>query len=231
MGILNLLLKRYHGNTFSKSYYFSLLSTERGQTFVVKENIYLPEIYRICEVHGPCDGLLCLQVTNDKEEGIGNYLHFILSFDFANEKFSTISLPNFGGSFEHFNLEILDFNGLLGAFVFTNEGDEKSFDLWVMNNGLWTREFSIGPISGVHMPLGFSENGELFLEGSNRELLLFDPTTRATKNLGIHDHPEVMRLIAYVESLVPLNGTSELEEHVVRQSIGHHQIDIGNKQV
>ncbi|XVF79231.1 hypothetical protein PTKIN_Ptkin14bG0204000 [Pterospermum kingtungense] len=350
MGILNLLLKRCHGNTFSESYYFSLLSTEKGQNFVVKENIYLPEIYRICEVHGPCNGLLCLQVTDDKvalwnpstreikflpqptiqpppphddieffsihtsfspigfgfdsnsedykvatfvdhcfrdeegrsfldcrsqvhlyslksdswkeiphpnertfvsgnsffnsyidgvyywfaidqEEGIVNYLHFILSFNFANEKFSTISLPNFGGSFEHFNLEILDFNGLLGAFVFPNEGDEKSFDLWVMNNGLWTKEFSIGPISGVHMPLGFSENGELFLEGSNHELLLFDPTTQEIRNLGIHDYPEVMRLIAYVESLVPLNGTSELEEHVVRQAVGHHQIDMGNKQV
>ncbi|XWS73990.1 hypothetical protein CRYUN_Cryun02cG0176900 [Craigia yunnanensis] len=39
----------------------------------------------------------------------------ILSFDMANEKFSTLPLPNFGGSLAQYNMELLNFNGSLGA--------------------------------------------------------------------------------------------------------------------
>ncbi|XVF79229.1 hypothetical protein PTKIN_Ptkin14bG0203800 [Pterospermum kingtungense] len=125
--------------------------------------------------------------------------YFILSFDFAEEKFSTSPVPNFSGSLEHHELELLDFNGLLGAFVFPKKGAEKSFDLWVMKNGSWTREFNIGPISGAEWPLGFWKNGELFLRGSNHDLLLFDPANHELKNLGIHayTHPRKMQLITY----------------------------------
>ncbi|XVF79237.1 hypothetical protein PTKIN_Ptkin14bG0204700 [Pterospermum kingtungense] len=216
------------------SHYLSVLSTEKGQNFAVKGNIYFPENHAIYRVNGPCNGLLCLEATDHKvalwnpstreirflpqptiqlpppDDGIeffqiftgfswicfgfdsnsedykvarfvvhyfedeegrryiygvyywiateegeirSNRFHFILSFDFAIEKFSTIPLP-FGGSLEHFDLELLDFNGSLGAIVFPKEGDGRSFNLWVMNNGSWTREFSIEPFSGVDRPLG-----------------------------------------------------------------------------
>ena len=93
----------------------------------------------------------------------------------------------------------------------------------------WSRKFSIESVSGVERPLGFWENGELFLEGLNHQLLLFDPANGELKNLGIHAYQETMQLVAYVESLVPINGRSEHEEHIIRQPAGDHQIDIETK--
>ncbi|XP_017983735.1 PREDICTED: F-box protein At3g07870 [Theobroma cacao] len=152
-------------------------------------------------------------------QATGNSDYLILSFDMANENFSTLPLPTFGGSLAQYYLQLLDFNGSLGAIVYPREGTEKSIDLWVMN-GSWTRQFSIESVSGVERPLGFWKNGELFLESSNHELVLFDPATRELKNLGIHAYQNTMQLIAYVESLVPINGRSEQEEHIIRRRAG-----------
>ncbi|KAL4366922.1 hypothetical protein GQ457_05G034630 [Hibiscus cannabinus] len=142
--------------------------------------------------------------------------YIILSFDMVNETFSTLPLPEFDGGFEQCNLELLNYNGLLGAIVYPLEGTPKSFDLWVMN-GFWTKQFSIESVPRVERPLGFWKNGELFLESSDNELVLFDPSTREFKNLGIHSYKE-MQIVAYVESLVSINGRSEHEEHVIRRT-------------
>ncbi|KAK9030094.1 hypothetical protein V6N11_031528 [Hibiscus sabdariffa] len=80
-----------------------------------------------------------------------------------------------------FYSHLLDFNGLLGAP-------------------------SIESVPGVEMLLGFWKNGEFFIE-----LVLFDPSTRELKNLGIHASKWTMQITAYVESLVPINGRSEHE--------------------
>ncbi|XVF58326.1 hypothetical protein PTKIN_Ptkin07bG0057100 [Pterospermum kingtungense] len=95
----------------------------------------------------------------------------------------------------------------------------------VMNNGSWTREFIIESVCGVERPLGLWGNNELFFEGSNHELMLYDRATGELKNLGIFDHWKTMRLFPYVGSLVPLNGKAELEEHLT------HQPNIKNKEV
>ncbi|XP_039005094.1 F-box/kelch-repeat protein At3g23880-like [Hibiscus syriacus] len=60
---LNLLLKRSHGNTHDDIYYFSQLSTEKGQNFSVNHNIRLPFFennFYAPLIYGPCNGLLCL---------------------------------------------------------------------------------------------------------------------------------------------------------------------------
>ncbi|KAL4367511.1 hypothetical protein GQ457_05G034640 [Hibiscus cannabinus] len=139
--------------------------------------------------------------------------YIILSFDMVNEMFSTLPLPEFDGGFEQCHLHLLNYNGLLGASVYPSEGTLKSFDLWVMN-GFWTKQFSIESVPGVERPLGFWKNGELLLDSSDNELVLFDPSTREFKNLGIHSYKEPL-MVAYVESLVPINGRSEHEEHIL----------------
>ncbi|KAK8654652.1 hypothetical protein V6N13_107259 [Hibiscus sabdariffa] len=102
---------------------------------------------------------------------------------------------------------------------FDMEGTEKSFDLWVVN-GSWTKQFTIDSVPGVERVLGFWKNGELFLESSDHELVLFDPSTRELKNLGIHAYMGTMHISAYVENLVPINGRSEYEEHIIRRLPG-----------
>ncbi|KAK8556443.1 hypothetical protein V6N13_064475 [Hibiscus sabdariffa] len=142
--------------------------------------------------------------------------HLILSFDMVNEKFSTLPLP-LPQTLDGFYSHLLDFNGLLGAIFYPGEGIEKSFDLWVMNES-WTKQFSIESVPGVEMLLGFWKNGEFFIESSDHELVLFDPSTRELKNLGIHASKWTMQITAYVESLVPINGRSEHEGRIIRDA-------------
>ncbi|XVF79245.1 hypothetical protein PTKIN_Ptkin14bG0205500 [Pterospermum kingtungense] len=217
MGILNLLLKRCHGNTFSESYYFSLLSTEKGQNFVVKENIYLPEIYRICEVHGPCNGLLCLQVTDDK----------VALWNPSTREIKFLPQPTIQPPPPHDDIEFFSIHTSFSPIGFGFDSNSEDYKVATFVDHCFRDEegrsfldcrsqvhlYSLKSDSWKEIP---HPNERTFVSDSNHELLLFDPTTRETKNLDIHDHPEVMRLIAYVESLVPLNGTSELEEHIVR---------------
>ncbi|PPE02900.1 hypothetical protein GOBAR_DD00060 [Gossypium barbadense] len=166
-----------------------------------------------------CVGIGFDSQNGDYKVAIGDSDYLILSFDMVNEKFSALPLPEFGGSLAEYYLELLDFNGLLGAIIYPREGTDKSFDLWVMN-GSWTKQFSIESLPRVERPLGFWKNGELFLESSDHELVLFDPSTRELKSLGIHAYQETMQIITYVESLVPINGRSEREELIIRRPAG-----------
>ncbi|KAE8674675.1 Detected protein of unknown function [Hibiscus syriacus] len=145
--------------------------------------------------------------------------NLILSFDMVSEKFSTSPLPESGRSLEQYYLELLDFNGLLGVIFYPIEGLDKSFDLWVMN-GSWTKQFSVESVLGLERPLGFWKNGELFLESSDQELVLFDLSIQELRNLGIHAYQKTMHITTYVESLVPLNGRSEHEECIIRRPDG-----------
>ncbi|KAK8664354.1 hypothetical protein V6N13_084147 [Hibiscus sabdariffa] len=129
----------------------------------------------------------------------------------VNEKFSTLPLPQ---TSEGFYSPLLDFNGLLGAIIYPVEGTEKSFDLWVMNES-WTKQFSIESVPGVEMLLGFWKTGELFIQSLDHQLVLFDPSTRELKNLGIYAPKWSMQITAYVESLVPINARSEHEGRII----------------
>ncbi|TYJ16448.1 hypothetical protein E1A91_A10G254300v1 [Gossypium mustelinum] len=140
----------------------------------------------------------------------GAYLDFrglILSFDMGNEKFSILPIPEFVGSFPEYYVDLLVFNGSLGAIV-TSEG-------------LWTKQFNIKSISGVVRPLGFGKNGDLFLRDTNDEVLRFDASTQELKELEINTYLDHLRfsisLHAYLESLVRINGIQEIEKYVIRQ--------------
>ncbi|KAK8556444.1 hypothetical protein V6N13_064476 [Hibiscus sabdariffa] len=116
------------------------------------------------------------QLSTEKGQSFsatGSFGDLILSFDMVNEKFSTLPLPQ---TLDGFYSHLLDFNGLLGAIFYPGEGIGKSFDLWVMNES-WTKQFNIESIPGVEMLLGFWKNGEFFIESSDHELVLFDPST------------------------------------------------------
>ncbi|KAL4291543.1 hypothetical protein GQ457_14G007420 [Hibiscus cannabinus] len=78
----------------------------------------------------------------------------ILSFDMVKERFSTLSLPEFNGAFVDYELQLVNFNGVLGAFIYPYVGILKCFEIWVMS-GSWTKLFSIESISLADRPLGF----------------------------------------------------------------------------
>ncbi|KAL4376371.1 hypothetical protein GQ457_02G038630 [Hibiscus cannabinus] len=142
----------------------------------------------------------------------------IFSFDMSAEKFSTFPFPEFGGPLDYYLFRVLEFNGSLGVIIYPSQGPEKSFDLWVMNGAYtWTKQLCIEPIPGVETPLGFWKNGDLFLETSDHQLALFHHHTGELKTLGINTFLGSMCVVAYAESLVPINGTSEHKDYIIRQ--------------
>ncbi|XP_017984402.1 PREDICTED: F-box/kelch-repeat protein At3g23880-like [Theobroma cacao] len=141
----------------------------------------------------------------------------ILSFDVAEEVFSTSCLPNFGMSKAECFWYIASFNEALATIVHPIRGMEKCYDIWVLNGYLWTKQLTIGPILGVGRPLGFWKNGELFLESENHDLVMFDPCTGELQDFGIHMPMCSTQLVVYAESIVPIKGSSEYKANITRE--------------
>ncbi|XP_038704670.1 uncharacterized protein LOC120000618 [Tripterygium wilfordii] len=121
-----------------------------------------------------------------------------LTFDFANEVFERLPLPDFDES--RYDCVISSFNGLPAAIIYNNgyssfEGFTGSvyddhywknantqFDVWVMTEygvkEYWVKLHSVGPFSGVEWPLGLSNNGWLFLANPTGQLLFCDASTK-----------------------------------------------------
>ncbi|KAG4181440.1 hypothetical protein ERO13_A10G227233v2 [Gossypium hirsutum] len=182
------------------------------------------------EIPSPDFTPTCTTLGNNYVDGIcywktetGAYLDFrglILSFDMGNEKFSILPIPEFVGSFPEYYVDLLVFNGSLGAIVYPSQRIDTSFDLWVTSEGVWTKQFNIKSISRVVYPLGFGKNGDLFLRDTNDEVL-FDASTLEIKKLEINTYLDhfwfAISLHAYLESLVRINGIQEVEKYVIRQ--------------
>ncbi|XVF45943.1 hypothetical protein PTKIN_Ptkin02bG0248500 [Pterospermum kingtungense] len=128
---------------------------------------------------------------------------FVLSFDYADEKFSSFPLPEGYVSGEH-DAHLLEFGGSLAAVVYPVNENDTPFHIWVWNGESWTKKFDIEPVPGVELLLGFSKNGEqMFLEGSDHQLLLYDRASKGLKDTGVRSgQPAIMQLIHYTESSV-----------------------------
>ncbi|KAL4388686.1 hypothetical protein GQ457_09G013850 [Hibiscus cannabinus] len=69
-------------------------------------------------------------------QAIGDSGDLILSFDMVNEKFSTLPLPQFGGTLAQYYLQLLDSNGFLGAIIYPREGTHKELFLESLDHEL-----------------------------------------------------------------------------------------------
>ncbi|XVF45790.1 hypothetical protein PTKIN_Ptkin02bG0235000 [Pterospermum kingtungense] len=89
-------------------------------------------------------------------------------------------------------------------------GLSVTFDIWVWNGDSWTQKFTTEPVPDAERLLGFSNKGEqMFIEGSNIQLLLYECTTKEMKDIGIRDDIEgTMHVTHYVETSVQLSGGS-----------------------
>ncbi|KAK8497430.1 hypothetical protein V6N12_016956 [Hibiscus sabdariffa] len=167
---------RFVTNSFSYDYYGGIYYTGQVDLYSLKGNSWK-------EISDPG---VNVQPSAEFDVYVDRFCYW-LSFDMDNERFSTLPLSEFDVGLEQHNLLPLNYNGLLGGIYYPREGTLKSFDLWIMSRS-WTKQFNIESVSGVERLLGFWKNGELFLESSDDELVLFDPSTRELKNLGIHSY-------------------------------------------
>ncbi|XVF45788.1 hypothetical protein PTKIN_Ptkin02bG0234800 [Pterospermum kingtungense] len=135
---------------------------------------------------------------------------FIVSFNFADEEFSTFPIPECD-IWRDDDVQLIEFDGSLAIAIYPPPSNaERHFDIWVWNGISWTKKFTTEPLRCVLRLLGFSKNGKhMFFEGSNYQLLLYDLETKELKDTGIHDdHRGTLQLIHYVESSAQLSGKS-----------------------
>lgn len=140
---------------------------------------------------------------------------YILSFNFGDESFSCVGLPDTGHSKEWQGVDLVEFDGSLGCVVWSmyeclKSGwwGKRAFEVWVMKgDGLWSREVMVPPVE-CSRALGFLSNGVLLFEkpGKGAPLKVYDLCSNSFKDFhNITTYCGKMELFPYVESRVPMN--------------------------
>ncbi|KAJ4714217.1 F-box protein [Melia azedarach] len=106
-----------------------------------------------------------LELKNDSHPGI-------ISFNLGDEEFQEIQGPPIPESAE-VTLDVYN-DSLCVLFLDTNI---HRFEAWVLKNGNWIKEFTVGPFIGFYKPLQFWKKGSFFVELNTRQLLLYEPST------------------------------------------------------
>ncbi|KAJ4713972.1 F-box protein [Melia azedarach] len=127
----------------------------------------------------------------------------ILSFDMKDEVFQEIKTPCNPKSTLG---ELALFNDSLSLLVLDEK--EKCFDLWLMKERCWTKQFTVGPLLEVYEPLALWKKDSFFVESSNGELLLYDTSTQEMRDLGLRCL--WFSIYIYRESLITLKGEDSL---------------------
>ncbi|KAF9602110.1 hypothetical protein IFM89_025155 [Coptis chinensis] len=200
------------------------LSTDSWRTIdvVLTDEIVLPDTcVRSCSQALYRNEIFCwLGTGNLRENGSlkGNQ-RMILSFDFGNQVFGSMPLPDSMKSihclhcFEDKVLAILREN--IACIVLCSLTPEITtwdydFEIWVMNEfGVkesWTKLYTVGPFS-IPRQKGFSKNGEFLFTSDSTCLCLYDLFTREKKIIRIEDFGSI-QVVFYKESLVSTTSAS-----------------------
>ncbi|XP_059670642.1 putative F-box protein At1g32420 [Cornus florida] len=182
--------------------------------------IFEADLTRVCYVHdsicSTCLNGVYYWLTSELGKldwSTTYYYNAILTFDLSNEFFGYILGPQ---DIPILNLgTLIIYNDSVSVISFNPHEVEKYFDIWVMEEeSCWTKELTIGPFLDVERALGFWKNGELFLETTTLDLVLYNPNIQETKdfqNRGLYKL-ESLRIFMYKESLVSVNGANEYSE-------------------
>ncbi|XP_059670643.1 putative F-box protein At3g16210 [Cornus florida] len=176
--------------------------------------LFEADLSRVAYVHdsiySTCLSGLYYWLTSELGWHQTHYYNAILTFDLSTEVFGDIPGPQ---DIPKSKLGILIIhNDSISVLCFDPREVHKYFDIWVMKQeGCWTKELTIGTLVDVERALGFWKNGELFIETSTSDLILYNPNIQETKdfqNRGLYKM-ERLRIFIYKESLVSINGGNE----------------------
>ncbi|KAF9591919.1 hypothetical protein IFM89_010277 [Coptis chinensis] len=185
----------------------------------------LPVIFILSDPKAPYrNGTYCWLVRNDdlsQHERIGE--KYILTFDFRNEVFGSLPLPDVDSvdCFPHLAIVRENLACIYNVETYCDITDEWwpwECEIWVLNEyGVkesWTKLYTVRPftISG-HITysarkMGISKNGEFFLIFWNKQICTYDLVTQEIKKLDVHGYinPSSIEVAAYKESLVSIKG-------------------------
>lgn len=139
----------------------------------------------------------------------------MISFNMSDEVFQTTPLPGV--------CSVTIYGGYLKSFAVLNESialilfpckDVQCFEIWLLtefgNKESWTKLYTIGPISGLAFPLGFSKNGAFFMRNKFGQLIFSDPISREIRNIQVQGIASSLEVLVYKESLVSIDGGNDL---------------------
>lgn len=136
--------------------------------------------------------------------------HNIIAFDFSDEVFRTTPLPRLSENGDNNGSTITLLNGhvALLAFFGSEMNAKCCLEIWVLFEfGVkesWTRVTTIGLPMDLERPLGFWKRGELFMENSEGQLVLYDPFTKTKKNLQIDSIKRTFQIALHTQSSVAI---------------------------
>ena len=142
----------------------------------------------------------------------------IVSFDFGDEVFEIIPMPNNVPTVEKEWDTLAEWTKIAVwneslVLLFYTVLDPIVIDMWVLNaysGGVrgaysWTKLMTIGPLEGISYPLAFWDADELFMETKEGEVIFYN-----LRSQELNDHTVCLepfnrnRLVAYTKSLVPI---------------------------
>ncbi|KAL5748745.1 hypothetical protein ACOSQ2_026042 [Xanthoceras sorbifolium] len=128
----------------------------------------------------------------------------VVSFNLSDELFEEIQGPFSNQSSDKFFLGL--YNNSLSLMLSDYKTTDICFDIWVMKEGFWTKQLTIGPLQGVIDILGFWKNGDILIKSdfinALRYLLSYNLNTQKICDSGIFMYSDVFR--RYKESLVTI---------------------------
>ncbi|KAK7838353.1 f-box protein [Quercus suber] len=123
----------------------------------------------------------------------------IVAFDFSTEVFNMTPLPDKSVIGSWRSLVLL--NGFIAMVIYSSMSDNLGFEIWVLLEfGVeesWTKLLTIDPSLDLKRPLLFWKSGQIFMENTKGQLVLYDPFTQTTKNFQLDGHEGPLRVVPY----------------------------------
>ncbi|XP_030963245.1 F-box/kelch-repeat protein At3g23880-like isoform X3 [Quercus lobata] len=167
-------------------------------------------MFQCCNGAAFINGAVHFQVTDRINTRGLEVCPFILSFDFGDEVFRMISLPEFVLRAQ-LQFEIFGFRGSLSLVCYTRMFS-NCCSIWVMKEydvvKTWSKLCTVDLCGVIRRVLGLRKNGHVIVEAdlnTDAKLFSYDPQSRQVKNLGIYGQSFNSCADNYVESLVLLN--------------------------
>ncbi|XP_050384301.1 F-box/kelch-repeat protein At3g06240-like [Argentina anserina] len=139
---------------------------------------------------------------------------FILSFDMGNELFHMILIPDLADGCKVVTLA--KWKEFISLLTYQEQiGVPQSYEMWVIDNGSWTKYLTIGPVEGDRIPLLFWNSDKLLMVTDNDgHIVSYNTSTKILKYLPINFMIDVYnsQALVYVDSIVSINGGNILED-------------------
>lgn len=142
----------------------------------------------------------------------------LVSFDMHKEVLRSISLPDIKKQKRTHDWNVVQFHDSLAMIVYPHWGlENKRLSVWTMDDedvcgekkGCWTRKVACEVNFAIVWPYAYLKTGEIVAK-SIRGLLVYDPESKETKDVGLPVRTQSYGVYNYTESLYSIRGSNQI---------------------